>query len=168
MTRSSLRFLTGFSVKFFFQPIYTDCANQAYFDKRSRLNLLNLKLLNQIKPNMARMVPRWVPFKIVSDSPTFHSKWLLLLKIVQSNVQFYIYRALIINGTENDANRLIVCLRMTAILLRCSSIAYEGPRGSISQVVGLPNNSYKPITNTAWVRARLCRSQKEHSTRSRK
>ena len=24
-------------------------------------------------------------------------------------------------------------------------------------VVGLPNNSYKPITNTAWVRTRLCR-----------
>jgi hypothetical protein len=28
------------------------------------------------------------------------------------------------------------------------------------EVVGLPSNSYKPITNTAWVRARLCRLQK--------
>ena len=27
-------------------------------------------------------------------------------------------------------------------------------------VVGLPNNSYKPITNTAWVRAQLCKLQK--------
>jgi hypothetical protein len=27
----------------------------------------------------------------------------------------------------------------------------------MSQVVGLPNNSYKPITNTVWVRARLCK-----------
>jgi hypothetical protein len=27
-------------VKFFFQPIYTDYANWAYFDKRSHLNLL--------------------------------------------------------------------------------------------------------------------------------
>ena len=27
----------------------------------------------------------------------------------------------------------------------------KGPGGSVSQVVGLPNNSYKPITNTAWV-----------------
>jgi hypothetical protein len=27
-------------------------------------------------------------------------------------------------------------------------------------VVGLPNNSYKPITNTAWVRIRLCKLQK--------
>ena len=30
----------------------------------------------------------------------------------------------------------------------------------MSQVVGLPNNSYKPITNTAWVRHRLCELQK--------
>jgi len=27
----------------------------------------------------------------------------------------------------------------------------------MSQVVGLLNKSYKPITNTAWVRARLCK-----------
>ena len=30
----------------------------------------------------------------------------------------------------------------------------------MSQVVGLPNNSYKPITNTAWARARLYKLQK--------
>jgi hypothetical protein len=30
----------------------------------------------------------------------------------------------------------------------------------MSYVVGLPNNSYKPITNTAWVSARLCKLQK--------
>jgi hypothetical protein len=30
----------------------------------------------------------------------------------------------------------------------------------MSLVVGLPNNSYKHITNTAWVRARLCKLQK--------
>ena len=34
----------------------------------------------------------------------------------------------------------------------------EGARGA--QWVGLPNNSYKPITNTAWVRVRLCNLQK--------
>jgi len=27
----------------------------------------------------------------------------------------------------------------------------------MSYVVGLPNSSYKPITNTAWVRGRLCK-----------
>jgi hypothetical protein len=30
----------------------------------------------------------------------------------------------------------------------------------MSLVVGLPNNSYKPIINTVWVRARLCKLQK--------
>ena len=30
----------------------------------------------------------------------------------------------------------------------------------MSWVVGLPNNSFKPITNTAWVRARICKLQK--------
>jgi hypothetical protein len=35
----------------------------------------------------------------------------------------------------------------------------EGTGGSMSQIVGLPNNSYKPITNTAWVQVRLCKLQ---------
>ena len=35
----------------------------------------------------------------------------------------------------------------------------EDPGDSMSQVVGLPNNSYKTITNTACVRARLCKLQ---------
>ena len=30
----------------------------------------------------------------------------------------------------------------------------------MSYVVGLPNNSYKPITNTVWVHTRLCKLQK--------
>ena len=30
----------------------------------------------------------------------------------------------------------------------------------MSEVVGLPYNSYKPITNTAWVHGRLCKLQK--------
>jgi hypothetical protein len=40
MARSSLTYIRFFSVKFFFQSIYTDFANYAYFDKRSHLNLL--------------------------------------------------------------------------------------------------------------------------------
>ena len=40
------------------------------------------------------------------------------------------------------------------------SIANQGPGGSMSQVVGLPSNSYKPITNSAWAHARLCKLQK--------
>jgi hypothetical protein len=36
----------------------------------------------------AGMVPGWVPFKIVSDSPAHHSRWPLLLKIeISSNGQ---------------------------------------------------------------------------------
>ena len=42
----------------------------------------------------------------------------------------------------------------------CNICLSKGPVGSMSQVVGLPNNSYKPITDTAWVRARLCKLQK--------
>ena len=40
------------------------------------------------------------------------------------------------------------------------SYQLKGPDGSMSEVVGLPSNSGKPITNTAWVRARLCKLQK--------
>jgi len=37
----------------------------------------------------------------------------------------------------------------------------------VSYAVGLPNNSYKSITNTAYVGPRLCKLQKRvHSTRS--
>jgi hypothetical protein len=32
--------------------------------------------------------------------------------------------------------------------------------GNFSDEQGLPKNSYKPITNTAWVRTRLCKLQK--------
>jgi hypothetical protein len=45
-----------------------------------------LKPLNQIKPIMAGLVPGWIPFKIVSDSPAPHSRWLLLLKIEISSI----------------------------------------------------------------------------------
>ena len=35
VAKSSLAYIAGLSVKFFFQPIYTDYAKYAYFDKRS-------------------------------------------------------------------------------------------------------------------------------------
>ena len=41
-------------------------------------------------------------------------------------------------------------------------LQYRGPGGSMSQVVGSNN---KPITNTAWVRAQLCKLQKKWCTR---
>ena len=40
-----------------------------------------------------------------------------------------------------------------------------GPGGSMSEVVGLPNNSCTPITNASWVRAQLCKLEEKKSTR---
>jgi hypothetical protein len=44
--------------------------------------------------------------------------------------------------------------------LKRGFIIQIGPGGSMSKVVALPNNSCKPVTNTAWVRARFCKLQK--------
>jgi hypothetical protein len=47
-----------------------------------------LKPLNQIKPNLAGMVPGSVPFKIISDSHALYPRWPPLLKIeISSNGQ---------------------------------------------------------------------------------
>ena len=44
--------------------------------------------LNQIKPNLAGMVPGSVPFKIMSDSHALHPRWPPLQKIeISSNGQ---------------------------------------------------------------------------------
>jgi hypothetical protein len=49
-----------------------------------------------------------------------------------------------------------VCGNVHIDLLKLSRIGMGGP-GWLNE---LPNNSYKPITNTTWVRARLCKLQK--------
>ena len=46
---SRLTNILGFSVKFFFQPIYTDYTNLTYFDKRSHLNHLFLNCSAKLK-----------------------------------------------------------------------------------------------------------------------
>jgi hypothetical protein len=61
MARSSLTYISNFSVKFFFQPIYTDYANWAYFDKRSHLNL-RAELSDTI---LKGTHPRTIPAKFV-------------------------------------------------------------------------------------------------------
>jgi hypothetical protein len=38
-----------------------------------------------------------------------------------------------------------------------------GPGDPMGKVVGLHNNSYRPITNTAWVRTRLCKLKKGYT-----
>ena len=71
-----------------------------------------------------------------------------------------IYTEVFINYTFNSLIKVHKPYR------RCNSqhtrLQYgKGPGGSKCQVVGLPNNSYKPITNTAWVRARLLQLTKK-------
>ena len=51
-------------------------------------------------------------------------------------------------------------LFITLDLRTCFNNQRKGPGGSMSQVVGLTNNSYKSITNMTWVRAWLCKLQK--------
>ena len=59
----------------------------------------------------------------------------------------------------NRTNLIGHYLKQSLILFNLL-LSVKGPGGLMSQVVGLPNNSFKPITNTAWVRARLCKLQK--------
>ena len=44
-----------------------------------------MKPLNQVKPNLAGMVPGWVPFKIVSVNAILYPRWPPLLKIKMSS-----------------------------------------------------------------------------------
>ena len=85
--------MSSFSVNFFFQSIYTDYANKAYFDIRSHFKSSLLKP----KSNLVGMVLGWVPFKYMSDSPTLHTRWLLLLKIGISSI---VHCCFIINQNE--------------------------------------------------------------------
>jgi hypothetical protein len=54
MEMSSLTYIPDFSVKFFFQPIYTDYANKAYFDgvlkkkKKERVTSSSASILNML------------------------------------------------------------------------------------------------------------------------
>ena len=47
-----------------------------------------------------------------------------------------------------------------AVGFTTTSAIGRGPGGSMNKVVGLPNKSYKPITNTGWVCTRLSNLQK--------
>ena len=57
MAISSLTYILGSSVKFFYQPICTYYENEAYFDKKITLQSYPLKPLNQIKPIQAGVIP---------------------------------------------------------------------------------------------------------------
>jgi hypothetical protein len=52
---------------------------------------------NQFQPNLAGIVLVWSPFKFVSDSSVFYSRWLLLLKI---EISLIVYCCFIIGQNE--------------------------------------------------------------------
>jgi hypothetical protein len=62
-------------------------SNSSHLEWRAGLSDTNLKGTHpRTIPNFADMILGWPPFKIVSDSPAFHSRWLLLLKIEISSI----------------------------------------------------------------------------------
>jgi hypothetical protein len=82
----------------------------------------------------------------------------------------WLYLVMISPKLHNNISAIIASLIYWVWYLYCRVVCYDqsdvlcirnwGPGGSISLVVGLPNNSWKPITNAAWDRARLCKLQK--------
>ena len=56
---------------------------------------------------------------------------------------------------------LFICVSVCCLCTMADSKVSQGTGFSMNQVVGLPSNSYKPITNRAWVRTRLCKLQKK-------
>jgi hypothetical protein len=86
IARSSLTYIPGFFCEIFLSAdLYRLCTLGIFWYKIT-IKSSPHKPLNQIKPNLEGMVPGWVPFKIVSDSPALHSRWLLLLKIEISSI----------------------------------------------------------------------------------
>jgi hypothetical protein len=61
---------------------------------------------------------------------------------------------------RHQVNERYVWLPQRSMKVNWQPRVFQGLGGSMSWVVGLSNNSYKPITNTAWVRARRCKLQK--------
>ena len=51
--------------------------------------------------------------------------------------------------------------KYTITIINTLSMSLKGLGGSMNYVVGLPNNSYKRITNTSWVGTRVCKLQKK-------
>jgi hypothetical protein len=124
MTMSSLTYILGFSVKFFFQPIYTDYTNWTYFDKRSHLNLPLWNRWTKLKQIWLEWSLGGTPFNIVSDTSALHSKWLLLLKI---------YISLVVNCA-------LLQIKMNSNF-NCSYIAMSG----LTCILGFSEISFQPV-----------------------
>jgi hypothetical protein len=109
----------------------------------------------------------------------FPQTWVLsmwpLSKIKRSYISWWIYQTtkctvIIIKIVINDnsffetcrhqVNERSVWLPQRSMKVNWQPHVFQGLGGSMSWVVGLSNNSYKPIINRAWVRARRCKLQK--------
>jgi hypothetical protein len=98
----------------------------------------------------------------------YHFDLGFLREILVNNLQMLAlgFRVIVLNATFNNISaiswRPVLVMEEARVpgenhrwLLSNYSLQ-SGPGGSMSYVVG-SNNSYKPITNTAWVRAQLCK-----------
>jgi hypothetical protein len=77
-------------VRFFFQPIYTDYANQAYFDKRSHLIFSS----ETAEPNQTRFgwdSPRVVPFQNCVRQPCPPFSFSFIIKQQWTTKEIFIF-----------------------------------------------------------------------------
>ena len=107
----------------------------------------NLYKLNTCLFQTQKLVPRWFGLERLIYNYYTHNE-------IEANYSGFIVLYVICLSVDTNffsAELCFACLN-----------AYNHQRARVAQweVVGLPNNSYKPITNTAWVRARLCKLQK--------
>ena len=79
------------------------------------------------------------------------------------NIWFYYFKHIVCSKRLKDQiwsyyNQLVnlKCIILVSVVQTKNVLGDD----SMSQVVGLPNNSYKFITKTAWVRFRFCKLQK--------
>ena len=109
---------------------------------------VNLVLLSQT-PTLSEMMFSCKWFKHVNQMPTLsymHANSIIIKNAIILNIKHNIFKLREINlifgafNTEYRSNLFLHFMR--------------------ARVAQLPNNSFKPITNTAWIRARLCKLQK--------
>ena len=123
--------------------------------------------LNQ-RPDIAHMINSLVLIVIIARSILLKSEIKSILKQLMT-FQIIIINFIFQGKYINSFNTPIFNIYFFEPVSDCCKPPFEVEvlGDSMSQVVGLPNNSYKPIINMACVRTRLCKLQiRVHSTRS--
>jgi hypothetical protein len=103
----------------------------------------------------------WTDFSYFSSASGRTCQQLIFLK---GGVHGFIYFSLIFFSTFYFLTTQKWCMEITPkytiTIINTLSMLLKGPGGSMNYVVGIPNNSYKRITNTSWVGTRVCKLQK--------